>query len=87
MKRYIKANIKSDILDFVKNQTGVDIDKFRSSASMRFEGKNDVVIDLTEVPAVDLNRLYDLSRASYSRNIQIQPLGTCMLAISWKAAE
>lgn len=87
MKRYIKANTKSDIVDFVKNRTGVDINKLRSSSSMRFEGRKDVVIDLTETPAIDLNRLYDLSRASYSRNIQIQPLGTCMLAISWKAAD
>lgn len=52
--------------DFIKEQVGLDITKFRNSASQQFEKRGQITIDITDMSQADRTRLSNALRQKYS---------------------
>lgn len=73
-----------DIPNFIKNQTGIDINKYRDDTTRRFDKRSYINIDWSSMPASARRSLELLSRANYSTNIQLEDQGAWMKAIRIK---
>lgn len=73
-----------DIPNFIKNQTGIDINKYRDDTTRRFDKRSYINIDWSSMPASARRSLELLSRANYSTNIQLEDRGAWMKAIRIK---
>ena len=73
-----------DIPNFIKNQTGIDINKYRDDTTRRFDARFYISVDWASMPASERRSLELLSRANYSTNIQLEDQGAWMKAIRIK---
>lgn len=83
MRQKFHETIQESITKFIYQQTGIDVNRFRTEASSRFERKNNVMLDLNEVPAVVLNQLHRMPK-NRERSLQFEFVGRWLLQISWK---
>ena len=83
MRQKLHETIQESITKFIYQQTGSDVNRFRTKASSRFEKKNNVMLDLNEVPAVVLNQLHRMPQ-NFERSLQFEFVGRWILQISWK---
>lgn len=72
-----------DIVPWVKYQVDVDLDKYRTKTTKRFENRNRIVIDSDSMPRTESRKLALLEQASYS-NIELTPLNHWMYEIRVK---
>ena len=73
-----------DIPNFIKNQTGIDINKYRDDTTRRFDARFYINVDWASMPASARRSLELLSRANYSTTIQLEDQGAWMKAIRIK---
>lgn len=61
------TEVQQSIREFILNQISVDINDYRTNASMRFENSVTCVLDLTEIPIAILNQIWELAGENNTR--------------------
>lgn len=70
--------------EFVKTQTGVDLEKYRDSTTRRFDKRGVIIVDWKRMPETARQKIMVLSTRQYTNNIEIEEFGTWGMQIRKK---
>ena len=74
---------REQIIEFIKNQIGVNVDDYRTYFTKQFERKDEIIIEWREMPRKDFRNLELLECCKYSK-IRMEKIGVWGIMISLK---
>lgn len=83
LKRQSKYKSVKQASDYIKEQVGIDISKYRNAASQRFEKRGQITIDISKMKKTEKNKLQTALNQKYSPFTGEQS-GTWLFTISMK---
>lgn len=67
-------NVRKQIVEYVKGQIGVDLEKYRTDFTKRWERKNEIIVEWREMPRTDwqkVERLIDSRQKLRAENVGV----------------
>lgn len=75
--------MRKQIIEYVKNQIGINLEKYRTDFTKMWERENEIIIEFREMPKVDFRNLEFLANGKNSR-IRIENVGVWGKMIAYK---
>lgn len=73
--------IRKKIIDYVKNQMGIDLDQFRTDFSKKWERENEIIVEYREMSRSQWRNVEILA---VKGRIRIESVGVWGKMIAWK---
>ena len=75
--------MKNKIIEYVKNQIGIDLEKYRTDFTKQWERENEIIIEWREMAKADYRKI-ELLAASKHSHIRIESVGVCGKMVAYK---
>ena len=75
--------MREKIISYVKNQINVDLQKYRTDFSQKWERENEIIVEYKEIPKT-IWRNIELLANSKNSKIRIESVGVCWKMIAYR---